>query len=119
MRPIILAALLALAPLPARAAQPEAAPAPAAVLADCLSANTTTLIEGQLKEMIVGALTEDKAKFDSAGLAFGTSIVSLAIEKCGLTLSELEGPVFAQAVEISAGRLGEKVMTEAMAKLGG
>lgn len=88
-------------------------------LAECMIANTGDTDEAILKKLIIRAM-QDAPTDELKGITIemGMSMVSLATVDCGLNMSELDGPVFVGAAEIYGQRMGEKLMTEAMAKIG-
>lgn len=89
-------------------------------LADCMVENSTDADEALLKDMMIKALQDaPEAELMSSTMAMGMGMVTLATTNCGLDLAGLQTPVFEEAAEIYGMYMGEKIMGEAMAKIGG
>lgn len=89
-------------------------------LADCMVENSTDADEALLKDMMIKALQDaPEAELMSSTMAMGMGMVTLATTNCGLDLASLQTPVFEEAAEIYGMFMGEKIMSEAMAKIGG
>jgi hypothetical protein len=100
------------------------APAPAQAqvdgpaLTECLVANTTDEHIGTMKRLLVAALQDDTATLKSELTSFGMIIVNMAMSQCGVAADQLQDPAVNEAVGGYGQRLGEKIMTDAFAKIG-
>lgn len=100
-------------------ASANAQPVTSQSLAECMIANTGDTDEAILKKLIIRAMQDAPTEeLKSITIEMGMSMVSLATVDCGMDVSDLDGPVFGGAAEIYGQRMGEKLMTEAMAKIG-
>jgi hypothetical protein len=100
------------------------APAPALAqvdgpaLTECLVANTTDEHIGTMKRLLVAALQDDTATLKSELTSFGLIIVNMAMSQCGVAADQLQDPAVNEAVGAYGQKLGEKIMTDAFAKIG-
>lgn len=89
-------------------------------LADCMIENSTDTNEDLLKDMMIKALQDaPEAELMSSTIAMGMGMVTLATTNCGLDLAGLDSPTFENAAELYGTYMGEKIMGDAMAKIGG
>jgi hypothetical protein len=87
-------------------------------LTECLVANTTDEHIGTMKRLLVAALMDDTATLKSELTTFGMIIVNMAMSQCGVAADQLQDPAVNEAVGGYGQRLGEKIMTDAFAKIG-
>ena len=81
--------------------------------------NTDASGEQVLKDMMIQALSDAPAdQLQSSVLQLGMTMINLATSDCGFSMDNLDSPVFAGAAEIYGMRMGEKIMQEALAKIG-
>jgi hypothetical protein len=100
------------APMPAMAQQVDAA-----ALTECLVANTTDEHIAAMKRLMIAALQDDIETLKAEATNYGNIIVGLAISNCNITASQLTDPAVNEAVGAYGQRLGEKIMTDAFAKI--
>ena len=111
--------LLAGGPAFAQAREPGAPiSAEGKTLGDCLSANSTPAHERMMKTMLIDALNEDTEALNKSILAVTMAVMATAQQSCGLKMTDLQKPMFAEGMGVYGEYLGQKVMTNAMAKLG-
>lgn len=116
MKSCIAPALVAIAFVSSPAIAQEAMTAQS--LADCMIENSTDTNEDLLKDMMIKALQDaPEAELMSSTIAMG--MVTLATTNCGLDLAGLDSPTFENAAELYGTYMGEKIMGDAMAKIGG
>jgi hypothetical protein len=89
-----------------------------AALTECLVANTTDEHIAAMKRLMIAALQDDIQTMTTEVQNYGNIIVQLAISNCNIQASQLEDPAVGDAVGAYGERLGEKIMTEAFAKIG-
>ena len=87
-------------------------------LSACLVANTTDVHVNAMKRLMIAALRDDTASLEAEVTHYGTMIVMLATTKCGIDRSQLADPAVNEAVGLYGQKLGEKIMTDAFAKIG-
>jgi hypothetical protein len=110
----IAAAFLAVsAPLPAMAQAVDQQ-----ALTECLIANTTDEHLAAMKRLMIAALNDDTEALKNEVGSYGMIIVTMAMTKCGVTEAQLQDPAVNAAVGAYGQRLGEKIMTDAFAKIG-
>lgn len=110
-----LIAVAALACAPIGIAQAQTAQS----LANCMVQNSDANDEQALKNMMIRALQDAPAnELQTLTMQVGMSMVTIATTDCGIGMSELDGPVFMGAAEIYGTVMGEKIMAEALAKIG-
>ena len=83
----------------------------------CLFERTTEDQIASMKKLVIAALEENIPVMQEHLIGFGTSIVSLAMTACGVGLSQLNDPTFAEVSEKYGALLGDKVIGDAFAKL--
>ena len=100
-------------------------PAPAAAqaidkaaLTECLVANTTDEHVAAMKRLMMAALQDDVATMKTEVTNYGNIIVQMAIASCKVQASQLQVPAVTEAVGAYGEKLGEKIMTDAFAKIG-
>jgi hypothetical protein len=86
-------------------------------LTECLIAGSTQAETDTLKRLMVAALTEDLPAFEHETNNMALALVSIATNRCGIRLAELEKPRFREAAVKYGERLGQKIMAEAFAKV--
>ena len=101
------------APMPAMAQAVDAA-----ALTECLIANTTEDHITAMKKLMIAALSDDIEGLKAQATNYGNIIVQMAISKCNIQASDLQDPAVSEAVGAYGQKLGEKIMTEAFAKIG-
>ena len=106
------ATLFLSAPMPATAQQVDAA-----ALTECLIANTTDDHIAAMKRLMIAALNDDIETLKAEATNYGNIIVQLAIANCNITASQLTDPAVNEAVGKYGEKLGEKIMTDAFAKI--
>lgn len=89
----------------------------AAALTECLIANTTDEHIASMKRLMIAALQDQIETLKAEATNYGNIIVGMAIAKCNVVASQLTDPAVNQAVGIYGQRLGEKIMTDAFAKI--
>jgi hypothetical protein len=89
----------------------------AAALTECLVSNTTDEHVAAMKRLMIAALQDDIETLKAEATNYGNIIVGLAISKCNITASQLTDPAVNEAVGAYGQRLGEKIMTDAFAKM--
>ena len=100
------------APMPAMAQAVDAA-----ALTECLIANTTDDHITAMKKLMIAALSDDIEGLKAQATNYGNIIVQLAIANCNIAASQLTDPAVSEAVGKYGERLGEKIMTDAFAKI--
>jgi len=100
------------APMPAIAQAVDAA-----ALTECLIANTTDDHITAMKKLMIAALSDDIEGLKAQATNYGNIIVQLAIANCNIAASQLTDPAVSEAVGKYGERLGEKIMTDAFAKI--
>ena len=106
------ATFLVSAPMPAMAQTVDAA-----ALTECLIANTTDDHITAMKKLMIAALSDDIEGLKAQATNYGNIIVQLAIANCNIAASQLTDPAVSEAVGKYGERLGEKIMTDAFAKI--
>jgi hypothetical protein len=101
------------APVPAVAQAVDAA-----ALTECLVANTTDEHIAAMKRLMIAALQDDIETMKTEVTNYGNIIVQLAIANCNISASQLTDPAVNDAVGAYGQKLGEKIMTDAFAKIG-
>jgi hypothetical protein len=104
------APLLLAAPVPALAVD-------AAALTQCLLDHTTEDHIAAMKRLMIAALQDDTETLKAEATNYGNIIVQLAIANCNVSASELTDPAVNEAVGAYGQKLGEKIMTDAFAKI--
>lgn len=99
-------------------AQPPEKQLSADVMSKCLIANATVEHENLLRTVMIDALKDDIPALNKSALTMSMGMIMLAQQSCGLTMTDLNKPEFAEAMKTVGGHLGEKIMTSAMAKIG-
>lgn len=87
-------------------------------LTDCLVANTTDEHLAAMKRLMIAALQDDSAAMKTEVTNYGNIIVQMAITSCKVEASQLQDPAVAEAIGAYGERIGEKMMTDAFAKIG-
>ena len=100
------------APMPAMAQAVDAA-----ALTECLIANTTDDHITAMKKLMIAALSDDIEGLKAQATNYGNIIVQLAIANCNIQASQLTDPAVSEAVGKYGEKLGEKIMTDAFAKI--
>jgi hypothetical protein len=100
------------APMPAMAQQVDAA-----ALTECLIANTTDDHIAAMKRLMIAALQDNVEALKAEAINYGNIIVQLAIANCNISASQLTDPAVNEAVGAYGQKLGEKIMTDAFAKM--
>jgi hypothetical protein len=100
------------APMPAMAQTVDAA-----ALTECLIANTTDDHIAAMKKLMIAALSDDIEGLKAEATNYGNIIVQLAIANCNIAASQLSDPAVSEAVGKYGEKLGEKIMTDAFAKI--
>lgn len=100
------------APTPSFAQQVDAA-----ALTECLIANTTDEHIASMKRLMIAALQDEIETLKAEATNYGNIIVGMAIAKCKVVASQLTDPAVNEAVGVYGQRLGEKIMTDAFAKI--
>ena len=100
------------APMPAMAQAVDAA-----ALTECLIANTTDDHITAMKKLMIAALSDDIEGLKAQATNYGNIIVQLAIANCNIAASQLTDPAVSEAVGKYGEKLGEKIMTDAFAKI--
>jgi hypothetical protein len=106
------ATFLVSAPMPAMAQTVDAA-----ALTECLIANTTDDHIAAMKKLMIAALSDDIEGLKAEATNYGNIIVQLAIANCNIAASQLSDPAVSEAVGKYGEKLGEKIMTDAFAKI--
>jgi hypothetical protein len=88
-----------------------------AALTECLIANTTQDHINAMKRLMTSALQDDAEKLKSEAGSYGSIIVQLAIDNCNITASQLTDRAVDDAVVKYGQKIGEKIMTDAFAKI--
>jgi hypothetical protein len=109
---MIAAPFFVAAPVPAMAQVDEAA------LTECLLANTTDEHIQAMKRLMIAALNDETEMLKNEATSYGMVIVTMAMTKCGITEAQLQDPAVNAAVGVYGQKLGEKIMTDAFAKIG-
>ena len=109
----IAASLIASWPIQAMAQQIEVA-----ALTECLVANTTDEHIAAMKRLMIAALNDDLEALKSQATNYGMVIITMAMTKCGVSETQLTAPALSEAVGRYGEKLGEKIMTDAFAKIG-
>ena len=99
-------------PMPAMAQQVDAA-----ALTECLIAHTTDDHIAAMKKLMIAALSDDIESLKAEATNYGNIIVQMAIADCNIAASQLTDPAVSEAVGKYGERLGEKIMTDAFAKI--
>ena len=99
-------------------AAPAMADIDKAALTQCLVDNTTDDHIAAMKRLMIAALQDDIETMKTEVQNYGNIIVQMAISKCNIQASELQDPAVSEAVGAYGQKLGEKIMTEAFAKIG-
>ena len=89
-----------------------------AALTQCLIDNTTDDHIAAMKRLMIAALQDDIETMKTEVTNYGNIIVQLAITNCNIQASDLQDPAVSDAVGAYGQKLGEKIMTEAFAKIG-
>jgi hypothetical protein len=101
------------APVPATAqAVDEAA------LTECLLANTTDEHIQAMKRLMIAALNDETETLKNEATSYGMVIITMAMTQCGITEAQLQDAAVNAAVGVYGQKLGEKIMTDAFAKIG-
>jgi hypothetical protein len=108
------ASLFVSTPMPAVAQQVDAA-----ALTECLVANTTDDHITAMKKLMIAALSDDIETLKAEATNYGNIIVQMAIASCNIAASQLSDPAVSEAVGKYGEKLGEKIMTDAFAKISG
>jgi hypothetical protein len=108
------ASLLVSTPMPAMAQQVDAA-----ALTECLITNTTDDHIAAMKKLMIAALSDDIEGLKAEATNYGNIIVQMAIANCNIAASQLSDPAVSEAVGKYGEKLGEKIMTDAFAKISG
>ena len=87
-------------------------------LAQCLVDNSTADVEATMKTFFIAALTEDRDTAVTSIVKVAELIEALAQNTCGIPELELYGDVFNIGAEMYSQYIGEKIMSEAIAKIG-
>jgi hypothetical protein len=87
-------------------------------LTECLIANTTDEHIAAMKRLMIAALQDDVATMKTEVMNYGNIIVQMAISSCKIQASQLTDPAVNEAVGAYGQKLGEKIMTDAFAKIG-
>lgn len=85
-------------------------------LAACLYENSTAADIDIFKKIVVAAIEEDSS-LKGLTMLLSVALVSLATEKCGVTVSQLAEPAFATAATKYGEQMGMKIMSDAFAKM--
>ena len=85
---------------------------------ECLIANTTDEHISAMKRLMIAALQDDIATLKTEVTSYGMIIVTMAMTQCGVTEAQLQDPALNAAVGAYGQKLGEKIMTDAFAKIG-
>lgn len=107
--------LLALTVTPVATA--AAAPSGAEV-GQCMIENSSTEAENALREMMIAALEDRLVEAQEGVMEMGMAIVSIAMNSCGIQIADLQTPLFEEASSIYGQWVGEKIVSEAFAKIG-
>ena len=99
-------------------AAPAIAEVDKAALTQCLIDNTTDDHIAAMKRLMIAALQDDIETMKTEVTNYGNIIVQLAITNCNIQASDLQDPAVTEAVGAYGQKLGEKIMTEAFAKIG-
>jgi hypothetical protein len=99
-------------------AAPAMAEIDKAALTQCLVDNTTDDHIAAMKRLMIAALQDDIETMKTEVQNYGNIIVQMAISKCNIQASDLQDPAVSEAVGAYGQKLGEKIMTEAFAKIG-
>ncbi len=90
-------------------------------LAACLVASHDPTIEKPFRQVLVMVLSdapvdaaEARAKFER----FGMQIATKAVQSCDVSIASLAGPEAERSFQLYGGWVGEKIMTDAMSRLG-
>jgi hypothetical protein len=86
-------------------------------LARCLIDNSTDLETSTVRKMMVAALQDDLTTLRTSIVDLGSQMGKIAMNSCGVGLSQLGDPIFQEAGKRYGEILGERIMTEAFAKL--
>jgi hypothetical protein len=100
--------------MPAMAQQVDAA-----ALTECLITNTTNDHIAAMKKLMIAALSDDIEGLKAEATNYGNIIVQMAIANCNIAASQLSDPAVSEAVGKYGEKLGEKIMTDAFAKISG
>ena len=84
----------------------------------CLEVNAAGELRAAMKRMIVAAINDDSEALKAASATYGIAIINTAASKCGIREMQLFDPAFKDAVGRYGQKLGEKVITDAFAKIG-
>ena len=83
----------------------------------CMLENTTEQDVSAMRNMMVAALTDDNDGMKRYLLQVGFSVSNLAMNTCHMDYALLSKPEFLEISRLYGQKLGEKIMTEALAKL--
>ena len=87
-------------------------------LTKCLNANAAGEHLAAMKRMVVAAINDDSEALKTASNSYGMAIINTAVTKCGVREMQLFDPAFKDAVGRYGQKLGEKIITDAFAKIG-
>jgi hypothetical protein len=89
-------------------------------LAACMFRQSGEEQEEALRGFLVAVLSEAERDAVGAALArYGAAVAEVAMRGCGVTLEEIDGPRFAEAVEHYGALLGMRVMENALRTMRG
>jgi hypothetical protein len=103
---------------PASSQTPAPISAEGKTLGDCLIANSTSEHERLMRVMLIDALKEDTDALNKSLMTLSMAVLATATQSCSLKVSDLQKPQFEEGMGVYGEFLGEKIMTDAMAKLG-
>lgn len=87
-------------------------------LGQCLIANSSADVENAMKEMMIDAFTDDTEALQTSVVDFSIRMITLGVEACDLDVSLVQTPEVQIGIEQYGAYVGEKIMIEAMAKIG-
>ena len=90
----------------------------AAALTECLIANTKDEHIAAMKRLMIAALQDDIETMKTEVTNYGQIIVQMAVADCNINVAQLQDPAVNDAVGTYGQKLGEKIMTDAFAKIG-
>lgn len=117
MRPLLTIAIIILSA--STLAHSSAEELTAESLAGCMMDNSGVEESEALKNLLIDALSDaPREKLQTGTIAVGMQMLTLATVECGMGMEELSSPLFEESARIYGQQLGEKLVTNAMAKIG-
>jgi hypothetical protein len=87
-------------------------------LAACMIEHSTETDVATMKELMLYALQDQEEQATSSLLKIAFSATSIATSDCGMSLSDLDSPLFEDAMQIYGEHLGTVIMERALSFLG-